>query len=161
MKLNYKIIIPTTLLLIITSACGLSSSNFKNRLNWLSGTWESNHQNIIAQEKWKWDSKNEEYHAQGYMVNEKDTLYNQTMKIHEEDDELFLSVHTSDNSTQKEAFFKLIRYDADSLVFKNIFKVNPKFIIYANKSPYLHTKAIVEKKGHTELDVRKYKKLNK
>lgn len=158
MKLNYYSAFLGFTLIFTLTACSLTPSNFDNKLQWLVGNWSSNYTTIVAEENWTWNESENQYEANGSMINLKDTIYNQTMKIHQEEDELFLSVKTYDNKTQKEAFFKLIRYDADSLVFKNIFQRNPRYIIYSNGDTTLNTQAIVEKDGLTQIDSRKYKK---
>lgn len=148
-------ILSLCLLLGLTS-CSLNSSNYKKQLSWLKGTWKSAHQYRLAQEDWSWDETENCYLATGFMTQNTDTFYNQTLKIHAEKEDIFLSVHTKSNTETKEAFFKLTNTNSDSLVFKNVFDQYPLYIVYVNNSPYLKTRAIGQKKGQTIIDSRVY-----
>lgn len=159
MSLNNSKIITRTLsicLFIGLLSCSLNSNNYKSQLSWLKGTWISTHQNRLAQETWEWNKKDKCYSASGFMSQDVDTFYNQNLKIHSEKEDIFLSVKTSSNTETKEAFFKLINTNSDSLVFQNIFDQYPLYIVYINNSPYLKTRAIGQKNGHTQIDSRIY-----
>jgi len=137
-------------------SCSLSPNNYKSKLSWLNGKWASSHQAITAQEAWIWNDTEKSYTAKGFMTQYADTLYTQTLKIHSENEAIFLSVKTSSKIETKEAFFKLTNSNSDSLVFQNIFDQYPSYIIYINQSPLLKTQAIGQKQGQTIIDSRIY-----
>ncbi len=137
-------------------SCSLNSNNYKNKISWLQGTWTSSHQDMLAKETWNWDKENNCYLANGYMTKGNDTLYTQTLKIHSEKEEIFLSVTSSSRIETKEAFFKLTNSNADSLVFQNVFDQYPMFIVYVNQDKNLKTQAIGQKQGQTVVDSRIY-----
>jgi len=159
MSLNNKNVITSALSLCFILgllSCNLSPNNYKSQLAWLKGTWTSTHHSRLAQETWEWNETDKCYKAHGFMTQNIDTFYNQNLKIHSEKEDIFLSVETSSNTETKEAFFKLINTNADSLVFQNIFDQYPLYIVYVNNSPYLKTRAIGQKNGHTQIDSRIY-----
>lgn len=154
-KYNLKLGISLCVLLGLMS-CTLNSNNYKNKLSWLTGTWTSSYQEMMAQESWEWDNEENCYLASGYMTRGEDTLYTQTLKIHSEKEDIFLSVKTSSRIESKEVFFKLTNTNSDSLVFQNVFDQYPMFIIYINQDSHLKTQAIGQKKGQTVIDSRVY-----
>lgn len=159
LKNKHNFTIGTILLFfMVLASCTLSTNNYKSKLSWLNGTWLSTHQYISAKETWSWNKKDKCYKANGYMTQNSDTLYNQTLKIHSEKDDIFLSVKTSSKTETKEAFFKLTNNNSDSLVFQNVFDQYPLYIIYINDVPYLKTRAIGQKNGQTIIDSRIYNK---
>ena len=142
------------------ASCSLNSNNYKNKLSWLKGTWASSHQAIAAEETWTWDDDEKCYSASGFMTQYTDTLYTQTLKIHSEKEDIFLSVKSSSKIETKEAFFKLTNSNQDSLVFQNVFDQYPMYIIYVNASPQLKTQAVGQKQGQTIIDSRVYDRID-
>ena len=139
-------------------SCTLDSGNYKSKLSWLKGKWTSSHLDMLAEESWEWNKDDKCYYAKGYMTKGMDTLYTQTLKIHSEKEDIFLSVKSSSRIESKEAFFKLTNTNSDSLVFQNVFDQYPMFIIYINRETNLKTQAIGEKQGQTIIDSRLYTK---
>lgn len=159
MKLKLSTSIGIIMIGLTTISCELTTKNYESKLEWLKGSWICKHQSKIAKEHWRWNTEKKCYEATGMMVHLKDTVYTQKLKIHNENNDLFLSVNTKDETTSKEAFFKLVNSNVDSLVFKNVFEKFPKYVVYINKGNQITTKALGLKNGHNIMDIRTYDKL--
>ncbi|MGB0428221.1 MAG: hypothetical protein ACPGEC_04770 [Flavobacteriales bacterium] len=150
-----------TILLVLVSACSLSHSNMKDKMSWLSATWQSKKNNLLAEETWYWNPEKSQYEAQGFMLFDEDTIYTQHLVFSMEKEKGFLTVETSSDTETKEAFFKLVSYESDSLTFENLFDTFPTYIFYIKDGNSLRTKAMGKKEGQTMIDLRTYNKVEK
>lgn len=107
------------------------SPTFKNKYEWLVGSWGYKTENTYSVENWSWQKDNETYMSEGFFIaNNQDTIYKQKIKFYKTEENLFLTVKTSGNTFSKEAFFELENSTNDSLIFKNKFKTFPEYIVY-------------------------------
>ncbi len=118
---------------LVTISCqNLNSSNFEDKLHWITGTWTIDNPPMYAEENWQW--KEDRFIANGFMTNMDDTIFIEALTIKAVKDNLFLTAKVKDQNNNKEVFFKLISDTPDSLLFENKRHSYPNYIEYVLQS---------------------------
>lgn len=100
-------------------------------LNWVVGNYilKSNHGNYY--ENWQ-RSDSVTYYGFGYFMDEdnEDTLFRQSMKLKQIQDDLFMFFNVKNQNDNKEVEFRLTKQDNKVFTFENSFRDYPSIVTY-------------------------------
>ena len=114
---------------ILFYACSAKSGNNIENSEWLAGTWENKTPEGSVYETWS-KSKDNEYAGKSYMVNEKDTVIFETIRLVQEQDGLFYIPAVKDENNGLPVRFAGKTISETQLVFENLQHDFPQIITY-------------------------------
>lgn len=128
----------TFLLLLLLLSCKNINNDFKKEskltsAKWLLGRWQNNKLESIVTETWK-EENDSVFAGESYIVQVKDTIFHELIKLHETNGELFYTVSIKNNSEEIPVSFKLTKATNSLLIFENPEHDFPNKISYAKIS---------------------------
>lgn len=114
---------------VLFNACSSKKTEKIQRAEWLIGTWESVTNEGSSFETWKKINDNE-YFGKSYMVNGADTVVFETIRLVQENSDLFYVPKVKDQNNGQEVRFKGKIISQTQLVFENPEHDFPQMITY-------------------------------
>lgn len=126
-----NIIYIVSILLFCCFSCQQKATNYAalEKANWFLGKWENKTTEGTFSEEWKTENDSVLVGA-SYFINEKDTLFAETVRLEQQKNDLFYIVSVPNQNEEKPVAFKLTSSTTDFLVFENPEHDFPKKITY-------------------------------
>jgi hypothetical protein len=99
------------------------------KANWFLGKWENKTSEGTFSEEWKVENDTI-YLGESYFINNNDTLFSETVRLEQRENDLFYIVTVTNQNDAKPVEFKLTSSTSDYLVFENSAHDFPKKITY-------------------------------
>ncbi len=117
-------------ILVIISSCQQKATFSElEKANWFSGRWENKTPDGVFSEEWKTENDSVMV-GTSYFINGKDTLFAETIRLEQKENNLFMIVSVPNQNEEKPVAFKLTSSTSDNLVFENPEHDFPKKITY-------------------------------
>lgn len=134
MKLRFKILA----ILIISTILFVSCQNKQedtviDQLDWLVGTWTIETNDYVMYETWE-KAEDNTLKAFSYVMVEGDTVFSEIVRIHQIEEDYYMTVEVPDQNEGDEVNFKLVENKDNKLVFENLEHDFPQRIVYENIS---------------------------
>lgn len=119
------------LLAFCSFSCEQKSKTYAEleKANWFLGKWENKTPEGTFSEEWKTENDSVLI-GESYFINGKDTLFAETVRLEQLENDLFYIVSVPNQNEEKPVAFKLTSSTSDYLVFENPEHDFPKKITY-------------------------------
>lgn len=119
------------LLAICCFSCEQKSKSYSEleKASWLLDRWENTTPEGTFSEEWKTENDSVLV-GESYFINGKDTLFSETIRLEQQENNLFYIVTVPNQNEEKPVEFKLTSSTSDYLVFENPEHDFPKKITY-------------------------------
>lgn len=119
------------LVAISSFSCEQKSKTYTEleKANWFLGKWENNTPEGVFSEEWKVENDSL-FLGKSFFIKENDTLFSETVRLEQQENDLFYIVTVPNQNEEKPVAFKLTSSTADYLVFENPAHDFPKKITY-------------------------------
>jgi hypothetical protein len=116
--------------IIMVCACAIKQTNDIKKAEWLIGTWENKTESGNIYESWT-KMNEHEFSGRSYMLNEKDTVVFENIRLVQEQDELFYVPTVKNQNEGLPVRFASTTISATEIIFENSQHDFPQIISYS------------------------------